>query len=73
MDASHIFLSIRNTTFLGFHGLHHISPPPPAYTKDIVYVHKIAKDQYVCKATQCTNNNNFNHDTGPHVYERFRW
>ena len=73
MDTSHIFWAIEIQFFMSSHDLHYIFPPHPLVQKTLsMYIaNKIARDQNVCTTTQCTNNNNFNHDTRPHVYERF--
>ena len=65
------FLSNRNTIFYEFSWLALHIPSPPACTEDIA--NRIAKDQYVQPNVPTTTiltvkKNNFNHDTGPHVY-----
>jgi hypothetical protein len=67
------YMSNWYTTFLlSCHGLHYIFHPPPFVEKTLsmYIVNKIEKDQYICTTTWCTDNN-FNHDTGTHVYKRF--
>jgi len=66
------FLSNRNTIFYEFSWLALHIPSPPACTEDIA--NRIAKDQYVQHNVPTTTiltvkKNNFNHDTGPHVYD----
>jgi len=58
------------------HDLHYIFPPHPLVQKTLsMYItNKIAKDQYVQHNVPTTTiltvkKNNFNHDTGPHVYD----
>jgi hypothetical protein len=66
---SYIFLSNRNTVFFSSHELHYIFPLPLVQntTLSMYTANKIAKDQYVCTATKCTNNNNLTM-TPDHMY-----
>jgi len=76
MDTSHIFWAIEIQFFMSSHDLHYIFPPHPLVQKTLsMYIaNKIAKDQYVQPNVPTTTiltvkKNNFNHDTGPHVYD----
>ena len=76
MDTSHIFWAIEIQFFMSSHDWHYIFPPHPLVQKTLsMYIaNRIAKDQYVQPNVPTTTiltvkKNNFNHDTGPHVYD----
>jgi hypothetical protein len=63
------FLEQSKYSFFSSHGLHYIFPLPLVQntTLSMYTANKIAKDQYVCTATKCTNNNNLTM-TPDHMY-----